>query len=96
MAHGVPLDGRACHVVEGEGGVDVVDAVQHLVEAQVVRQPDPWKTGGMMVGNTECCSIKSVLPENLTEILMRTATFHCGSPRELQQMQVLWENHNSY
>ena len=42
----------------------------------------------------ECCSIKSVLPENLTEGLMRTATFHCGSPRELQLMQVLWENRN--
>ena len=95
MAHGVPLDGRACHVVEGEGGVDVVDAVQHLVEAQVVRQPDPWKTGGMMVGNTECCSIKSVLPENLTEILMRTATnadknLFYGTPL----IFYLIENHN--
>ena len=28
---------------------------------------------------SEGCSIKSVLPENLTEVLMRTATFHCGS-----------------
>ena len=45
--------------------------------------------------SSECCSIKSVLRENLTEVLMRTATFHCGSPRELQQMQVLWENSNS-
>ena len=43
----------------------------------------------------ECCSIKSVLPENLTEVLMRTTTFHCSSPRELQQMQFLWENCNS-
>ena len=42
---------------------------------------------------SEGCSIKSVLPENLTEVLMRTTTFH--SHRELQLMQVLWENRNS-
>ena len=34
--------------------------------------------------------LKKVFGENLTAVLMRTATFHCGSPRELQQMQVLW------
>lgn len=35
------VDSRTGHVVEGEGGVDVVDAVEDLVEAQVVRQADP-------------------------------------------------------
>ena len=46
MAHGVPLDGGAGHVVEGEGGVDVVDAGEHLVEAEVVRQADSYKLEG--------------------------------------------------
>ena len=46
VAHGVPLDGGAGHVVEGEGGVDVVDAGEHLVEAEVVRQADSYKLEG--------------------------------------------------